>query len=408
MDEFPGPNDVQLLDMIRRSLLPTLNSPTYIDDCQRVKSLLYDRQWLEVFTDSELVKVYAGKWVPSRALCYRDLFWYLRDVREYLNGDGLESVEPLRTEDGLGSRLEGLDLEDVDGDGDKEDEEEKDHGDIDNEGNKAISDRPTDQARLLINNGATPSSRKHVLSLGGGAGSELLATGAIIAPSNSTHNGANILPEDGDTAPHGKWTGMDIGPWQETIDLFTSTLRRSLSNLEVEYVESDLLASPSPSGQPSKLEEVMETDPPGLITILFTLLELFSQSRPATITLLRSLTRFTRPGTLLLVADSASDLGEIPLGENGRKWPVYMVLDLLLGVQPGKPSSASQTTYGHSPNAKNPASGNEDKKEEDKSGRWELLSSSDSRWYRLPEGVGASWSVKLENTRYWHRLYRRL
>ena len=42
------------------------------------------------------------------------------------------------------------------------------------------------------------------------------------------------------------------------------------------------------------------------------------------------------------------------------------------------------------------------------SAEWELVESSDSRWFRLAEGVGAGWPVKLENTRYWLRLYRRL
>ena len=39
---------------------------------------------------------------------------------------------------------------------------------------------------------------------------------------------------------------------------------------------------------------------------------------------------------------------------------------------------------------------------------WETVRSEDSRWYRLPEGADAGWPVKLENTRYWMRLYRRL
>jgi 25S rRNA (uracil2843-N3)-methyltransferase len=47
-------------------------------------------------------------------------------------------------------------------------------------------------------------------------------------------------------------------------------------------------------------------------------------------------------------------------------------------------------------------------KYEDGKNKWRKVESEDSRWYRLAEGVADSWPVKLENTRYWYRLYRRV
>jgi 25S rRNA (uracil2843-N3)-methyltransferase len=133
-----------------------------------------------------------------------------------------------------------------------------------------------------------------------------------------------------------------------------------------------------PSHRPVDISSILTAKPPTLITLLFTLTELFSQSRPATLRFLHLITAHVPPGTLLLVADSASDISEFAIGSAGRKWPVWMILDMALTTR-----------------------------QEGKGAEWEKVRGEDSRWYRLPEGVGAGWPVKLENTRYWYRLYRR-
>jgi 25S rRNA (uracil2843-N3)-methyltransferase len=191
------------------------------------------------------------------------------------------------------------------------------------------------------------------------------------------------------------WTGLDIGSWGAVLDEFSNTLRAEWQlELPAKYIQGDMLGSRSPtssngpvsedrpeeepSHRPVDIASILTATPPKLITLLFTLTELFSQSRPATLRFLHLLTAHVPPGTLFLVADSASDISEFAIGSAGRKWPVWMILDMAL-------------TSG----------------EEGKGAEWDKVRGEDSRWYRLPEGVGAGWPVKLENTRYWYRLYRR-
>lgn len=296
------PTDPQILALIREALGSSLHSSDFLLTVQRIKELLYDRKWLEVFGDEALLEAYAGRWVPSRALCFRELFASLAPVRDLLDEEGDE-----------------------------------------------------------------PSGSKGVISLGGGAGSELFAFASLVRASHL---------DEADPTGKGKsrarldWIGIDIGAWQPVLDRFTNRLNTSWnlsSSLISRYHRLDLL-----SDHPS-LIDILTSSAPHLLTLLFTLTELLTQSRTSTISLLHLLTTQSPPGRLLLVADSASDLFSFEIGASGRKWPVYMLLDAVL-VGKG----------------------------------WELVKGEDSRWYRLLEGVGVGWPVKLENTRYWMRLYRRV
>jgi 25S rRNA (uracil2843-N3)-methyltransferase len=215
-----------------------------------------------------------------------------------------------------------------------------------------------------------------VLSLGGGASSELLAIAALVKACQTLELQATA-DRKGKSPAKWNWTGVDIGQWDGIVDKFRSSLQSqwSLSStLEIDFQQGDLLASDS-----TLLDLTRLFAKPDLVTILFTLTELLTQSRPSTFSLLRSLTQHTPAGTLLLVADSASDISEFEMGSSGRKWPIYMILDTILLGPPNAPS-----------------------------GDWECIRKEDSRWFRLAPGVGSGWPVKLENTRYWLRLYRRI
>lgn len=303
------PSDIDILNVIYHALQPTFDSE-FIPTIQRIKSLLYDRKWLEVFENPDLLGIYAGRWVPSRALCFRELLASHQSIRALFTADVHEGDDEV-----------------------KRDELER---------------------------------TTNILSLGGGAGSELLAICALI-------HGQHESAKRKEIARTGwKWTAMDIGAWQSTLDTFRETIRTQWEIggiLTTEYIRGDLLDSTHCS-----LSDVLTKSPPELITLLFTLTELLTQSRTQTISLLHLFTASTSPGCLFLVADSASDISSFEIGSQGRKYPVYFVLDTLLLGQGG----------------------------------WEILHTDDSRWYRLPEGVGVDWPVKLENTRYWMRLYRRI
>ncbi|KAL7424887.1 hypothetical protein Q5752_000573 [Cryptotrichosporon argae] len=306
---YSTPAAADVLGLIR-SAVPAVDGADFAETVQRIKGLLYDRRWLGVFCDAALLPAYVGRWVPSRALCYRDLLGGLDEVRELL---ALSAVDA------------------GDGDSGSEDEEER------------------------AGEGAGPApregGRKRVLSVGGGAGSELVALAAVLRGS------ADVAP----LSHMYEWTGLDIGAWGPILASLSASASALSVPLEHHYVQADILKT-----QPA----LPRAD---LATVLFTLTELLAQSKAGTLAFLAHLSRAVPAGGLLLVADSASDISEFALGDGGRTWPVFFVADALLA------------------------------------GRgWEKLGGEDSRWYRLEEGVGRDWPCKLENVRYWWRLYRRV
>ncbi|KAI9631749.1 putative cytoplasm protein [Dioszegia hungarica] len=327
-----SPSDEAILASLRTALSSTLSSPDFRSTIQRIKALLYDSKWLEVFTDPELLEAYAGRWVPSRALCFRELMVHLPEVREMM----------------LGKQREEADSDDSDGEEEEEDqdeEEEEEQGDL------------------------------RVVSLGGGAGSELAAVASLLAYRKSSKGKEKAC----------EWVGADIGKWGDVLAKIGTAAQGDfdLDSLTVNYVEGNLLSAGSQLlsriFSPTSATSSTSSPAPTLYTLLFTLTELLSQSPSSTISLLRFLTSQSPPGTLLLVADSASDIASFSLGSE-RKWPTMTVIDLvMLRMLAGTEGPA-----------------------------WELVRSEDSRWYRLGEGVGADWPVKLENTRYWYRLFRRI
>lgn len=308
-DPPPRVSDEEILSVLKDALRTSLESPTFRNDVQTAKGLLFERKWLELFTDRKLLDAYAGRWVPSRALCFRDLMVRLKEVRE-LFGEAGEAGE----------------------------EEEESDEESEDEGVKE-----TTVAEESKEGDAPDLPATSILSLGGGAGSELLAVAAM----------ASSTPIN--------WTGADIGDWGDVLSRLEASAKATWDpNMTFTFTQCDIL---EPSPLPSAT----------LTTLFFTLAELFAQSRPKTLALLKRITSNAKPGELLLVADSASDIAQLPLGKDGRTWPIYMVLDVALVG-------------------------------------WEVVKGEDSTWFRLGEAgpVARHWPAKLENARYWYRLYRRV
>ncbi|KAK8849431.1 hypothetical protein IAR55_004763 [Kwoniella newhampshirensis] len=377
-----NPPDSELLALLHRTLHSTLSDDNFLINVQRIKGLLRDKRWLEVFCGSEeVLESYAGRWVPSRALCFRELIAGL--VGEVF-GDESSSLE---------QGLEGLKLDK--GENDEEEDEDDDHSEDNNEDEDDQRSNPPIQlsgrgaegsAEDTVTNAGPSTSQNqpthHILSLGGGAGSELLAVSALIR---------STMIKRPHSHPDWSWTGIDIGDWhgvlQKLQDAVKVDWKLEKDILDVDYIKGDLMAplssqsvsddqsSTATAAGPVDLNRILVAKPPRFITLLFTLTELLSQSRPGTISLFKTLTANSKQGTLFLVADSASDISEFTLGAEGRKWPVWMIVDAMLN---GKAKG------------------------------WEKVKGEDSRWFRLDDGVGAGWPCKLENTRYWYRLYRRV
>jgi 25S rRNA (uracil2843-N3)-methyltransferase len=396
------PTDAEILQVIHKALRDTLDSPRYTASVQLVKSLLYEKKWLEVFGNEAHLESYAGRWVPSRALCYRELFASLRGIRELFS-------PPSRADEEDGDAGVNGGAEDTEEGEGSNDETSKANTDLEATSEHAES---STQARDQVN----------ILSLGGGACSELFAVAAMVNATIAARSSVDDVKGKGKAkSTQWNWTGIDIGHWGSVVAKFEDALRTELDLdddiLGVAFQQGNLLNPPTPSqSTPAAVDtsrdvngnaasedrqidisEILSSSQPRLITILFTLTELMSQDRQGTINLLNALSA-TASGTMLLVADSASDISEFEIGKSGRKWPVWMLLDFILqGMTESRGGNGDTTGDG----------GGDEEADVVPRKVWELMRKEDSRWYRLPEGTGSGWPVKLENTRYWLRLYRR-
>lgn len=304
----------------------TISAPDFKQTLQAVKGHLYEKQYAEAFGQESYRRAYEARWVPSRAIVYR------RILREF--------AEELK---------------------------------------RALFDDES-------NFNAT------AVMIGGGAGSEFCALTSVL----------ERMPAEAwrDPAPHGdggrrrKLTVavVDSADWSTTLTSQHAGLLSAFPSLEgrlaVEFRKEDILSPPStsepvPAVITTPLDSVLSSA--RLVTILFTISELFLQSRPATLSLLSRLSRTCSRGCLLLIVESAS-LSSIPIGKEGRVYALAPMLDLALAQDKGRGDGQRA--------------------------QWEsveTLEEDEGKWYRLPQDVGAVYGgVKLENTRVVMRLYRKL
>jgi 25S rRNA (uracil2843-N3)-methyltransferase len=208
-----------------------------------------------------------------------------------------------------------------------------------------------EQVRDLLHDGGS------VLCVGGGAGSELVA---LYAAKHELATDQQRSPDPLDVVC------MDLADW--------STVFRSLSDhvagvwpsqMSTGFLQADALSIDSLS--------TLNLSSFDLVTIMFTLAELFTSSRPRTLAFLNRLTHNCKPGTNLLIVDSASSYSDLAVGNSGNKYSTSMVVDhFLVG-----------------------------------SSSWTKEGGEDSRWYRLVQGLEKHYPLQLEDARFFWRLYRR-
>ncbi|KAE8373262.1 hypothetical protein BDV26DRAFT_71118 [Aspergillus bertholletiae] len=341
---------------------------------QTIKSHLYNRDFDSAFTDAneDLLRAYALRWSASRALGYAGI---LKSLLKVLM--------------------------------------EKDGG-------------------LMSSTGSN-----HVVCIGGGAGAEIIALAAAwrdlvdeIEKREALSAGvAGVSLDGGESAadqgsapksvnhPDLSVTAVDIADWSSVVDRLSYTIRSSavmgskshpapLLNLRrgdvddgkesegfaVRFKRSDVL-SISEDGLKDLLH--LESSDKGnttvMVTLMFTLNELFSTSMAKATAFLLRTTDLVRPGTLLLVVDSPGSYSTLKLGKGNvqegaasatvqeRQYPMKFLLDhTLLSVAEGK---------------------------------WERIHSQDSRWWRR-DGTKLGYDVGegagLEDMRYQVHIYRRL
>lgn len=348
---------LQLLLNIFNDALAADRSSTVSDLIQEVKQFLYHRDFDKAFGRGDLLEAYAIRWSPSRALAYVNVFHNL----------------PVLTACLFPKRAGDFDARTISGDSPS-----------------AFPDK------------VECRSVSRILCIGAGGGAEIVALGGLWNYSKERHT----LSRSSDGVRF-EITAIDVADWNSVVSRLHSgiTTAPSLS----QYASTEAKAANESLVQPSNFNvqfvqrDILNTKLPDLatiladvqlITLMFTLNELYSTSIAATTNLLLSLTMLLSPGTLLLVVDSAGSYSTVKPakspepndeGHGSRKYPMQWLLDHTLlesaAIGDGKDGSAGGR-------------------------KWEKLESRDSDWFRLPEGL--RYPVESEDMRYQMHLYRRI
>ena len=338
-----------ILSAFAHALASDLQDPALLARIQTLKGHLYDRDFGRAFADPATCRAYAARWSASRALAYAELVVREPLLTELLLPDGCAGHGGARA------------------------------GDAENEGRA----------------GRTPTAT--VTCLGGGAGAEL--AGLVGA---RRHLRAVDPPDEGiDDAKSLELRVFDVADWRGVLDPLVDALGPSVPDASLRFEQRDVLATEDDATESlgSALADAVEAST--LITLLFTLNELYTTSRVRTTGLLMRLGAWAKPGTRLLVVDSPGSYATVRLGgqkaekgvegkatagEGGeeKRYPMQWLLD--------------HTLLGEAHVGKGPAKG--------KGTLWRKVLQDDSRWFRKVEGL--SYPIELEDMRYQLHLYERL
>ncbi|KEQ59713.1 uncharacterized protein M437DRAFT_14314, partial [Aureobasidium melanogenum CBS 110374] len=303
-------------------------SPAEIEHVlQEVKGHLFNRDFATAFGKDEYLEAYAARWSPSRALGYAQIF----------------------------------------------------------------SDLTPEIAELLDQN-ADSSKPLNIVCLGGGAGAEVVGFAGWLK-----HLRDNTSASD--EKPHADISkldifGIDIAKWDKVMQdlhqgVITPPVLSKYASAAAKAANKAVLPSEVFNVR-FKQQDILDTDAAGvndllansdIVTIMFTLNELYSTSVAKTQRLLYSLTASMRSGSLLLVVDSPGSYSTVTLNDATQKYPMQWLLDHTL-LSPKK--NAEKGT---------PA-------------QWKKLVSDESRWFRLPD-EDLKYPIDLENMRYQIHLYQR-
>lgn len=294
---------------------------------QQVKGHLYNRDFATAFGKPEYLEAYAARWSPSRALGYLDVFW---DLREHLwSARGVE-----------------------------------------------------EEAEI---------SQK-VVCLGGGAGAEIVALAGLqtlMSKSDENAQERNAIRVEALAVDIADWTAVvenlakhitTAPPLSKYASAAAQASNRQLINPEdinISFYHQDVFTAYINEGA-SRLADA------SLVTLLFTLNELYSTSISLTQRFLLSMTEVMKPGSLFLVIDSPGSYSSITLNGAEKKYPMQWLLDhTLLKQAGGKEEKGKQEVV-----------------------LWEKVQEDESRWFRLDSAL--SYPIELENMRMQLHLYRRL
>ncbi len=337
---------------------------------QQVKHYLFKRDFGNAFGRVEYLEAYALRWSPSRALAYTDVLCSTPILAAYLSSTVLGGLDHM----------------------------EQQHS---TESSDLVHVAKEKQAKV-----------SRIVCIGAGGGAEIVALGGLLKhleENSFIQQRASELDRPlGQRPPriHLEVTAIDIAEWDPIISkLYCGiTTAPTLSR----YASAETKATNRPVVEPSlyavrfvqqdvlnmELSDLAATFADvSLVTLMFTLNELYTTSISATTNFLLSLTMLSSPSALLLVVDSPGSYSTVKLGSSSdthdegdtKKYPMRWLLDHTL---------LESAAVGSSKNASAGAN------------QWEKLVSRESEWFRLPEGL--VYPIDLEDMRYQVHLYRRI
>ena len=244
---------------------------------QEIKRHLYNRDFATAFGKDSYLEAYAARWSPSRALGYLHIFWEMREFF-YVN----------------------------------ENSEEK----------KSLAGQSEAEA--------VERSRKKVVCLGGGAGAEIVALAALQSLL------CNLDEEDGakQRFVEIETLAIDIADWAGVVkkldeaittppplSKYASAAVQAASHalihpgdIKISFEQQDIFTACS-IGALSPLKDA------NIVTLLFTLNELYSTSLSATQQFLLGMTEILSPGSILLVVDSPGSYSSVTLNGAEKNVP---------------------------------------------------------------------------------------
>lgn len=342
---FPACNDFE-------ALKPTL---------QEIKDALFRRDFDEAFGRAEFLEAYAIRWSPSRALGYAQLMAWVCDeraddacIQRLLGGD--DEQRPARVVCFGGGAAEIMafsgflrHLRPLDAAGSPELPSEDVSKDL--------------QSLAISESGSSPA----LLDL------HLMDTADWSSVLSKLHKCLETPPT--------------LSKYASTAARATNASFLSPGTVKHTFTRGDVLSCST-----EDLRAAIGPDP-ALLTLLFTLNELYTASMPQTTSFLLRVTEAAPEGSLLLVVDSPGSYSEAAVGsakegEEKKKYPMSWLMDYALLPKPKKKAVDGEVG------------------EEEPTCAWEKVISEDSVWYRLEEDL--DYPVSLENMRFQIHVFKRV
>ncbi|KAF8863679.1 hypothetical protein BDZ45DRAFT_583386 [Acephala macrosclerotiorum] len=334
-----------LLNIFKDTFPEVLTSESRQRLLQDVKNALYERDFARAFGRQDYLETYSIRWSPSRALCYQSI---LVDISEHLI-----EIFPF-------------------------------YGKIQSE----------EEVETVKN---ITGSTLCAVCFGGGA-AEVVAFGGFLKllhdriSTRVDPTTTSTTEEASTTSPEVDLVFVDSAQWGEVVKKLGNSIisppsiskyasasakAANAAMLSEQHIKATFLAEDILTMTTPQMKDLIGKTPM-LLTLLFTLNELYTSSISSTTKFLLNLTMAAKAGSLLLVVDSPGSYSETIVNGSSKKYPMHWLLDHTLL----------------------------DTAKTDNEAAWEKLVSDDSKWFRIPEAL--RYPISLENMRYQIHLYRRL